>query len=96
MNLNPFIILISQIIYLYNFLIIIYCVIGWLVNFRVLNTHNKYVVKVSYACGRLVNPLLDKIRMYLPDLGGIDISPIIAILALNFLKNILITYFYAK
>ncbi len=96
MNLNPFIILISQIIYLYNFIIIVYCVIGWLINFGILNIHNKYVSKVSYACGKLADPLLDKIRKYLPDLGGIDISPVIAILGLIFIKNILFTYFYVR
>lgn len=96
MNLNPFIILISQIIYLYNIVIVIYCVIGWLVNFGILSARNRYVSKISYACARLVDPLLDRIRKYLPDLGGIDISPIIAILGMIFIKNILFTYFFVR
>ena len=96
MNINPFIILASQIISLYNFLIIVYCIAGWLINFNILNRDNKYVCRLMYSFGRLVEPLLERIRKYLPDLGGIDISPIVAILGLIFIKNILFTYFYVK
>lgn len=96
MNINPFIILASQVISLYNFLIIVYCVAGWLINFNILNRNNKYVSKLMFTFGKLVEPLLDKIRRFLPDLGGIDISPIILIFGLNFIRNVLFTYFYVK
>ncbi len=96
MNINPFIILASQIISLYNFLIIVYCIAGWLINFNILNRNNKYVSRLMLTFGKLVEPLLNKIRKFLPDLGGIDISPIIAILGLIFLRNVLFTYFYVK
>ena len=96
MNINPFIILASQVISLYNFLIIVYCVAGWLINFNILNKNNKYVSKLMFTFGKLVEPLLDKIRRFLPDLGGIDISPIILIFGLNFIRNVLFTYFYVK
>jgi len=96
MNLNPFIILASQIISLYNFLIIVYCVAGWLINFNILNGNNKYVSKLMSTFGKLVEPLLERVRKFLPNLDGIDISPIVAILALVFIKNVLFTYFYTR
>lgn len=94
MNINPLIILVSQIIYLYNLILIIYIIGEWLINFNVLSTNNIYVYKVMHSLSKIVEPLLNKIRKFLPDLGGLDISPIILILLLNFLKNILFTYFY--
>lgn len=96
MNINPFIILASQIISLYNFIIIVYCIAGWLINFNILNRNNKYVSKLMFTFGKLIEPLLDKVRKFLPDLGGIDISPIIVIIGLSFIRNVLFTYFYIK
>lgn len=96
MNINPFIILASQVISLYNFIIIVYCVAGWLINFNILNRDNKYVYRLMYSFGRLIEPLLSRIKKYLPDFGGLDISPIVAILGMIFIRNILFTYFYVR
>ena len=46
--------------------------------------------------GKIVEPLLSKIRQYLPTISGIDLSPIVLFLLLNFLRNVLFTYFYVK
>ena len=94
MNFNPFIILISNIIYLYNLVLIIYCIIQWGIQLNILNIHNTYISKIMYTCEKVVDPILNKIRKYLPDLGGIDISPVIFILFSTFIKNVLFTYFY--
>lgn len=96
MNINPLIILISQIISLYNFVLIIYCVAGWLINFNVLNRDNKFVSKLMITFGKIIEPVLNKVRRFIPDLGNVDISPIIVFLLLNFVRNILFTYFYVK
>ncbi|HSQ97679.1 MAG TPA: YggT family protein [Rickettsiales bacterium] len=96
MNINPIIILISQVISLYNFVLIVYCVAGWLINFNILNRDNKFVYKVMYTFGKFIEPVLNKVRKFMPDLGSIDISPIVVFLLLNFLRNILFTYFYVK
>lgn len=96
MNINPVIILVSEIIYLYNWLIIIYIVVEWLIKLNIMNSNNRYVNKIMYSIAKIVEPLLNKVRKFIPDLGGIDISPIIVILLLNFIRNALFTYFYVK
>jgi len=52
------------------------------------------VKKIMYALDRLVEPALKPIKQVMPDLGGIDISPIILLLLLNFARSALYTYFY--
>ena len=94
MNINPIIILISQIISLYNFALVVYCISSWLIGFGILNRDNKFVYKVMEVLGKIVEPLLSKIRQYLPTISGIDLSPIVLFLLLNFLRNVLFTYFY--
>lgn len=69
---------------------------GWLINFNILNRDNKFVYKVMYTFGKFIEPVLNKVRKFMPDLGSIDISPIVVFLLLNFLRNILFTYFYVK
>ena len=96
--LNPFIDLISSIITLINWALIIWLVLDLLINFDVVNRHNALIQRVHGGLGRLIEPLLRPIRRlvakYLPVLGGIDISPIILILLLNFLNNAIYTWFY--
>ncbi len=96
--LNPFIDLISNIIFLINWALIIWLVLDLLINFDVVNRHNPLIQRVYFALGKLVEPLLRPIRQllakYLPAMGGVDISPIILILILNFLNNALYTWFY--
>ncbi|MDD2839564.1 MAG: YggT family protein [Rickettsiales bacterium] len=96
MNINPLIILIAQVISLYNFVLIVYCIAGWLINFNVLNKDNKFVSKIMFIFGKIVEPALNLVRKFLPDLGGIDISPVVVFLLLSFLRNVLFTYFYVK
>ena len=96
MNINPIIILISQVISLYNFALVVYCISSWLIAFGILNRDNKFVYKVMEVLGKIVEPLLSKIRQYLPTISGIDLSPIVLFLLLNFLRNVLFTYFYVK
>lgn len=89
---NPFIYLLTSIISLISFLLIVYIVISLLISFNILNRNQTLVSKVYYALGRLVEPLLEPIRKALPDLNGIDISPIILIILLNFVEYALIYY----
>lgn len=96
--LNPFIDLISHVITLINWALIIWLILDVLINFDVINKHNQLIQRVYTTLGRLIEPLLRPIRRllakYLPNLGGIDISPIILILLLNFFNNALYTWFY--
>lgn len=93
--LNPFIDLIANAIHLYILCVVVWAVLATLISFKIVNAYQPVVQKVMYALNRLVEPALKPIRKYLPDLGGIDISPIILILLLNFARSALYTYFYS-
>ena len=84
--------LIIQIINIYQFLLLIYIISTWLINFNIVNTSNRFVFGIMNALYRLCEPSLKFIRQYLPNLGSIDISPIIVYLLLWFAKNLLIEY----
>ena len=81
-------ILFDNIINLYIWVLIINVIMSWLVAFNVLNTSNRFVYSVLDISLRLTDPPLNFIRRYLPNLGSIDISPIILILGLMFLRNL--------
>ena len=80
-------ILFDNVINLYIWVLIIHVVISWLVTFNVLNTGNKFVYAVLDVSYRLTSPPLNFIRRFLPNLGSIDISPVILILGLIFMRN---------
>ena len=74
---------------LYVWVIIIGAVLSWLIAFNVLNTSNRFVYTVADFLYRVTEPALRPIRRRMPNLGGIDISPIILILGLIFLQMVL-------
>lgn len=94
MNINPFIDLINQVIYLYSWVLGIYIMMSWLISFNIINAYQPFVSKLLYFLRRLTEPVLNRIRRYMPDLGGIDISPIVLILGLQFISGALRTYLY--
>ena len=79
--------LFDKIIYLYIWVLIINAVVSWLIAFNVLNTHNRFVFSILEISYKLTAPPLNFIRRFLPNLGPIDISPVILILALIFIRN---------
>ena len=86
-------ILFDNIISLYIWILIINAIISWLVAFNILNTSNRFVYSVLDVSYKLTSPALNFIRRYLPNLGSIDISPVILILALMFLRNFIFEMF---
>ncbi len=84
--------LLIQIINLFQFILIIYIIGTWLVNFNIINTSNRFVFSVMDTLYRLCEPSLSLIRRYLPVFGSLDLSPIVVYLGLWFLKNLLIEY----
>ena len=86
-------ILFDNIIVLYIWILIINAVISWLVAFSILNTSNRFVYSVLDISYKLTDPPLNYIRRYLPNLGSIDISPIVLILGLMFLRNLVFETF---
>ena len=86
-------ILFDNVITLYIWILIINAILSWLVAFNVLNTSNRFVYAVLDISYRLTAPPLNFIRRYMPNLGSIDISPVILILILMFLRNIIFEIF---
>ena len=80
--------LIDSIINIYIWLIIINAILSWLVAFNVLNTQNRFVFAVLNVTHQLTDPVLNKIRKFIPNLGSIDISPVVLILLLFFIRNL--------
>ena len=86
-------ILFDQAVSLYIWILIINAVISWLVAFNVLNTSNRFVYSVLEISYKLTAPPLNYIRKLLPNLGSIDISPVVLILVLLFLRNLVFEMF---
>lgn len=76
---------------IYWWLVIASAVFSWLYAFNVVNPRNQFVGQVGNALFRVTEPVLRPIRSILPDLGGIDISPIILLLLLFFLRQFILT-----
>ena len=86
-------ILLDSIITIYLWIIIINAVLSWLVAFNILNTQNRFVFSVLDATHKMTDPALNKISSFIPTFGSIDISPVILILLLMFLRNIIFEIF---
>jgi len=84
--------LISTVITIYIWLLIAQAVLSWLLAFGVVNRYNRVVAASSDFLWRITEPLLRPIRSVIPDLGGIDISPVILILLLYFLRDLMLEY----
>ena len=84
--------LVLQILKLYSYVIIANVVISWLIAFNVLNTQNRFVYSILELTYRLTDPILNRIRRFLPNLGSLDISPIILLLLIWFIEMCLIIY----
>jgi len=78
--------LVLQILKLYSYIVIANVLISWLIAFNVLNTQNRFVYSILELTYRLTNPILNKIRRFLPNLGTLDISPIILLLLIWFIE----------
>jgi len=86
-------ILLDSLISIYLWIIIVNALLSWLVAFNILNTQNRFVFSVLDTTYKLTDPILNKIRRFVPTFGSIDISPIILILGLMFLRNLVFEIF---
>ena len=75
-----------QILKLYSYVVLANVVITWLISFNILNTQNKFVYSLLEMTYRLTEPMLNRIRQFLPNLGSLDISPIILLLLIWFIE----------
>ena len=86
-------ILLDSIIAIYIWIVIINAILSWLVAFNVLNTQNRFVFSVLDTTYKLTDPALNKIRRFLPSFGSIDLSPVVLILFLMFIRNLVFEIF---
>ena len=87
---NALIYLIYTVINLYMWAIIITIIMSWLVQFNVINSRSPVVHTIGNFLNRVTEPVLGRIRNLLPEMGGIDLAPLIAIIALVFLERLLL------
>ena len=78
--------LVLQILKLYSYVVIANVIVSWLIAFNILNTQNKLVYTILEFSYRLTEPILNKIRRFLPNFGSLDISPIILLLLIWFIE----------
>ena len=81
---------ISYLLTLYIYILIASAILSWLVAFNVVNSRNNVVATIGQLLYRITEPVLRPIRNLLPDLGGIDISPIVVILVIYFIQSVVI------
>ncbi len=79
---------------LYVWLLIASAILSWLIAFNVVNTRNQFVASVAEFLYRITEPVLGPIRRMMPNLGGLDISPIILILIIMFIQRVISYYIY--
>ena len=72
-----------------QFVIFAHIIMSWLINFQVLNIRQPFVAQVWYGLNRLLDPIYSRIRSFLPNMGGLDLAPLIALLAVYALKIVL-------
>jgi len=84
--------LVLTLIDLYVFVLIIMVVMSWLLAFNVVNYNNQFVRQVHHIITQLTEPVLGPIRRFMPNLGGVDLSPMVLLLGLFFLQNLIREY----
>jgi len=78
-----------------RFVIIVHFIMSWLISFQVLNLRQPIVSQIWYALNRLLEPIYGPIRRFLPNLGGLDLSPLVALLAVEAIRIIIVNNAYS-
>lgn len=79
------------------FIILAHVIMSWLINFQVLNLHQQLVAQIWYGLNRILEPIYGPIRRFLPNMGGLDLTPLVVLIGVYALRIILINnavYFY--
>ncbi len=84
--------LLSTIIDIYVWLLIASAILSWLIAFNIINMSNQFVSTVSQFLYRITEPVLRPLRQVIPAIGGLDITPIVLILLLYFVRNLMWEY----
>ena len=89
---NSLLLFLVRLLDFYTLIVFFYVVISWLFHFNILNSQNIFLLRVFESLRKLTDPPLNYIRKYLPNLGGLDISPVLLILIIYLFKDLLIEY----
>ena len=89
---NSLLLFLVRLLDFYTLIVFFYVVISWLFHFNILNSQNVFLWRVFESFKKLTDPPLNYIRRYLPNFGGIDISPVLLILIIYLFKDLLIEY----
>jgi len=92
MHNDPFLWLLLTILEIFFWFLIVNVILSWLIAFNVVNRSNHFVATLGEFLYRITDPVLAPLRRVLPNLGGIDISPLIVIIAIQFLRQLLSRY----
>jgi YggT family protein len=84
--------LINAVINIFIFVLIVQVIMSWLIAFNVVNTRNRFVYMVADVAYKITEPVLRPIRRILPSFGGLDLSPVVLILLLYFIRDLLFEY----
>ncbi len=85
---------ISPVIGVLIFMIVVQIIMSWLIQFNVINIRNQFVSTIYYMLSRFVEPILAPIQRIIPSFGGLDLSPIVAILALQWVQGFVLPRLY--
>ncbi len=86
----PLLLFIDYLLSLYTWIVIASVIFSWLIAFNVINPYNQFVRSVWQALNAVTEPLLRPIRNFMPDLGGLDLSPVILLLGIFFIRSVVI------
>ena len=89
---NSLLLFLVRLLDFYTIIVFFYVVVSWLFHFNILNSQNIFLWRVFESFKKLTDPPLNYIRKYLPNLGGLDISPVLLILIIYLFKDLLIEY----
>ncbi len=89
---NSLLLFLVRLLDFYTLIVFFYVVVSWLFHFNILNSQNVFLWRVFESFKKLTDPPLNYIRKYLPNFGGIDISPVLLILIIYLFKDLLIEY----
>ena len=91
--LNPIVWLLLQLINIYFWIVVAAVIVSWLTAFGVINVHNQFARSALRVLDALTEPVFRQIRRVIPPIAGLDFSPLIVLLALQFVAYLLVYYF---
>ena len=81
-NMQSIMEILDAIVGVMQFFVFAHVIMSWLINFQVLNLHQQFVAQIWYGLNRILEPAYSRIRDFLPQMGGLDLAPLVMLLGL--------------